>query len=150
MLVENIVPSLVERAAQRTTEEGPEETGRVLAFERRLAQETGAAYEKQIRALIGDIERQGAVLSRRADMGEMQKYRGMITRLMNETVSNGYLFSREERFGANGKSRAFAVIRRINDKLDEMAQKILVTEEKNLNLLDDVDDIRGLLVDLYL
>lgn len=150
MLVETIAPSLAERSIKNAAEEGQKETGRVLAFERHLSEIKGAAYEKQIKTLIEDIERQGAVLCRRADMAEMQKYRGMITGLVNETVSNGYLFSKEERFGANGKSNVFAVIRRINEKLDEMTQKALSNEKENIDLLDDTDDIRGLLVDLYL
>jgi uncharacterized protein YaaR (DUF327 family) len=139
----------VERKVQNSLDDGAEETGKVLSFERHLSRESGAALEKQVLALIRDIEQQGATLCRRADMGEMQKYRGMITQLINETVSNGYAFSKEEKFGGNGRGRVFAVIRRVNEKLDAMTQKILKKEEKNLDLLDDVDDIRGLLVDLY-
>ncbi len=149
MLVKNIVPSSVEHTVVSAAEEA-QGAGKVLAFERRLSQETGAAYERQIRSLIEDIGQQGAVLCRRADMGEMLKYRGMISHLINETVSNGYAFSKEEKFGTNGKSRVFAVIRKVNERLDEMTQKILEKETQNLDLLNDVDDIRGLLVDLYL
>lgn len=149
MLVENIASSLGEQALKNTIEDSPDESGGVLIFKRQLSSETAVSYEKQIKSLIAGIEQQGAVLCSRADMGEMQKYRGMITRLMNETVSNGYAFFKEGRFGTNGRNRVFAVVRKINEKLDEMTQKVLLHEKQNLDLLNDVDDIRGLLVDLY-
>ena len=149
MLIENIAASRAGGGLVSVTEDGPDDMGKVIAFQRRLSEEKGAAFEKHIALLTEEIERQGVLLCRRADMGEMQKYRGMITRLMNETVSNGYVFSKEEKFGGSKRGRTFAVIRMINEKLDAMTQKILKNEAGNLALLNDVDDIRGLLVDLY-
>jgi uncharacterized protein YaaR (DUF327 family) len=69
--------------------------------------------------------------------------------LLNETVSNGFVFEKEGKLGVNGRSKIFATIKKINDKLDEMTQQLLEDEKKNINLLDDIDDIRGLLVDMY-
>lgn len=121
-----------------------------ILFQRSLTQESEAAYMKRINQIVGDITRQGEIVAKRADMGELQKYRGMVTALINETVSNGYAFKKSGGMNSRGRSKVFAVIKKINDKLDQMTKKVLDEQKDNINLLDDVDDIRGLLVDMYM
>ncbi|WP_066683572.1 YaaR family protein [Christensenella intestinihominis] len=124
--------------------------GTELTFSSKLTEESNSVYIRHIEELIGQIEKQGRRLSERADMGEMQKYREMITKLLNETVSNGFAFHKEGKIGVNGRSKIFAMISKVNEKLDAMTKSVLEEEKDNINLLDDIDDIRGLLVDMYL
>lgn len=149
MKVKSVSPVALDRVSKSSIEESFDGGGKVLQFRRHLSNESENAYTEHIKSLITEIEKQGSILSRRADMGEMQKYREMITCLMNETVSNGFVFNKEGRIGINGRNKVFVTIRKINEKLDEMTRKILDDEKTNLNLLNDVDDIRGLLVDMY-
>lgn len=149
MNVKGVAPVSLDRVSKSNIDEGMAGGAKVLQFKRHLSNESEHAYTEQIKSLISDIEKQGAILSRRADMGELQKYREMITSLMNETVSNGFVFNKEGNIGMNGRNRVYVTIRKINEKLDEMTQKILNDEKSNLNILNDVDDIRGLLVDMY-
>ncbi len=121
-----------------------------LIFKSSLTTESKVVYLRHIEEMVGNIEKQGKRLAERADMGEMQKYREMIARLINETVSNGFAFHKEGKMGPNGRSKIFAIIRTVNEKLDTMTQKVLTEEKDNISLLDEVDDIRGLLVDMYL
>lgn len=144
------INTLAAGAMPRVETEEVETGSKELIFRSKLTNEKEAAYLKRIEALIGDVEKQGKKLTERADMAEMQKYRELITGLINETVSNGYAFAKEGRIGVNGRSKIFAMIRTVNEKLDSMTKKILNEEKDNINLLDDVDDIRGLLVDMYL
>lgn len=124
--------------------------GRELTFSSKLTEESNTAYIRHIEELVGQIEKQGQRLAERADIGEMQKYREMITKLMNETVSNGFAFHKEGKIGVNGRSKIFAIIKTVNEKLDMLTKKVLEKEKENIDLLNDIDDIRGLLVDMYL
>ncbi len=123
---------------------------RELIFRSKLNSESDKVYTKKIEALITQIEKQGKKLKDRADMAELQKYRESITSLVNETVSNGFAFHKEGKLGPNGRSKIFATIKTINEKLDSLTKKVLNDEKENIMLLDEVDDIRGLLVDMYL
>ena len=102
--------------------------GRELTFSSKLTEESNTAYIRHIEELVGQIEKQGQRLAERADMGEMQKYREMI----------------------NGRSKIIAIIKTVNEKLDTLTKKVLEKEKENIDLLNDIDDIRGLLVDMYL
>lgn len=119
-------------------------------FKSKLTSETKSAYLCHIQTLIGDIEKQGKIVVKRADMAELQKYREMITQLINETVSNGFVFQKEGAIGNNGRSKIFVMIRTINEKLDGMTKKLLEEEKDTIQFLNDVDDIRGLLIDMYM
>ncbi len=125
------------------------ESSEVL-FRRSFANETNATYLKQIEGMIGNITEQGAIVAKRADMKELQKYRLMVTELLNETVSNGFAFSKSANMSSRGRAKVYATIKKVNDKMDSMTKKLLEQEKENINLLDDVDDIRGLLGDMYL
>ncbi len=121
-----------------------------VLFRRSFTNETNATYLKHVEGLIGNITEQGMIVAKRADMKELQKYRQMVTELLNETVSNGFAFSKSANMGARGRAKVFATIKKVNDKMDSMTKKLLEQEKDNINLLDDVDDVRGLLVDMYL
>jgi uncharacterized protein YaaR (DUF327 family) len=69
---------------------------------------------------------------------------------MNETVSNSYVFTKNNAFDARGRHRVYAMIKKVNKDLDMIAEEVLKEQDDNLKVLDLVDDIRGLLVDIFL
>ncbi len=149
MKIQNINHMAVDTMHKSDVDSATQVGEKELVFKSQLTNQTKAAYTKHIEQLISDIEAQGKVLTKRADMGEMQKYREMITTLINETVSNGYVFNKESKISVSGRSKIFVTIKKVNEKLDEMTKKLLEEEKENIDFLNDVDDIRGLLVDMY-
>ncbi|MBC5646736.1 YaaR family protein [Christensenella tenuis] len=150
MKIQNVNNMPIESLSRNDIDENVNFPETELVFRSKLTAESKSVYEKQIRELVRTIEAQGKRLAERADMGEMQKYREMITQLLHETVSNGFAFHKEGKIGVNGRSKIFAMIKTVNEKLDSMTRKLLDEEKENIDLLDDIDDIRGLLVDMYL
>jgi uncharacterized protein YaaR (DUF327 family) len=120
------------------------------AFHRQLTTLSDEQYSRHIGDLVGAITKQGELLGKRADITELQRYREMITELVNETVSNSYAFSKNNAFDARGRHRVYAMIKKVNLNLDQLTSEVLKEQKDNLAVLDLVDDIRGLLVDIYL
>lgn len=149
MKIQNINAAQIEHFPRNEIEIS-QNTDIELEFRRSLTNETEAVYMRRIEGLMADITRQGEVVAKRADMGELQKYRAMVTSLINETVSNGFAFKKSGGMNSRGRSKVFAMIQQVNEKLDNMTKKILEEQKDNLDLLNDVDDIRGLLVDMYM
>lgn len=125
---------------------GPSE----LSFRRQLTSMNEDGYFRHINDLVNEITKQGELLGEKADIKELQKYRTMITELMNETVSNSYIFAKNNAFDSRGRHRVYAMIKKVNADLDQIAEEVLKEQADNLRVLDLVDDIRGLLVDLYM
>ena len=124
-------------------------TGFAQEFSRQKHDSDAAEYEQYLKALKSKILEQGEIIGKKADIAEFYKYRALISELLNETVSNAYLFSKTSQFDQRGRHKVFALIRKVNGKLDELAAKILKNEAENIRLLSIVDDIRGMIVDLY-
>lgn len=149
MKVQDVNMSLREMQAPAHTEK-PAGAGSAHPFHRNLTSLNEAAYRQHIEDLVGSITKQGELLGKRADIKELQKYREMITELMNETVSNSYIFTKNNAFDSRGRHRVYAMVKKVNANLDEIAQQVLSEQEDNLKVLHLVDDIRGLLLDIFL
>ena len=97
-----------------------------------------------------EIMELGDKLCEKADMAQLNRYKGLIRELMNFTVSNGYRFSKSNSFDGRGRGRVFGLIKRVNEKLDELTSMFLDEERDNIAVVASINDIRGLLVDTFL
>jgi len=127
-----------------------EPEGTAVSFKRTLTDLSREQYEAHMNSLMEKIDEQAARLTSRADIREFQKYRQMLKEFLDEVVSNGYAFSKDDAFGARGRHRFFATVKTIDGKLDEMAKDLLSGQADNVDLLHKIDDIRGLILDIML
>lgn len=121
-----------------------------LVFRRQLTDLHEAQYKEYIEDLKSRIFEQGEVLKKKSDISGFLKYRQLIAELVGEAASNAYESSRSGGFDINGRHKVLTTIKKVNNTLDEMAQEILKQQTDNINLLQMVDDIRGLIVDMFL
>ncbi len=133
-----------------TAEEVHESENRNVVFSRKLSEASAGAHERHIADSIDKIYEQGKRLSEKADLKELHIYKEMIKELVSETVSNAYEFTKSSQFGGRGRNKVYAIINKVDEKLDEMTQMVLNKEKDNIELLSMVDDIKGMLVDMLL
>lgn len=105
---------------------------------------------EKIRGLIEQIDNQGERLSKKADLSEYEKYRSLIRDFMNEVVSNGYSFDKENAFLGRGRHKFYATVKIVDEKLDSLAKDVLSEHADNVEIINKIDDIRGLLLDMML
>ena len=120
------------------------------SFRRQMTQMSEEAYSRYFADLQNRIVRQGDVLRKRPDIKELQKYRELITELMSEAASQSYMSASKNSFDRRGRHRIFVVIKSVNEKMDELTNQLLSEQADNIKMLEMMDDIRGLLVDLFL
>ena len=118
------------------------------SFRRSLTALSNESYEARIREMKDAIDKQGERLSDRVNVSEFEKFRKLIREFLDEIVSNGYTFSREDSYAAGGKHRYIATVKIVNEKLDELGKEVMKEQSDNIDVLDKVGDIRGLLLDL--
>jgi uncharacterized protein YaaR (DUF327 family) len=96
------------------------------------------------------IDEQGELLADRVDVREYEKYRRLIREFLDEIVSNGYSFSRESAYASRGRHRYIATVQIIDEKLDELGKEVMAEHSDQIGILSNIDDIRGLLLDLMM
>ena len=121
-----------------------------MAFFRQLTTLNEAQYQLYLAELQEKIYKQGEKIKGKADIKAFAEYRMLISELLGEAASNAFACVKSSVFDARGRHKVFLVIRNINLKLEELAKEILSDQRDNLKLLQMVDDIRGMLVDLFL
>ena len=81
--------------------------------------------QSQLAFMMEEITQQGNRISKRMDVRDMKQYRKLI------------------------KEFIYGIIKQINQTLDELAEELLEEEKDHLAILQKVDEIRGLILDIF-
>ncbi len=95
-----------------------------------------------------DIVKQGEVLAARYDIAELKRYKRMLTEFLSEAVRYAFEFNKHTTRDGNGRHHAYTIVKRINEKLEKMTQDVLTGQAEQIQLIADINDINGMLVDL--
>lgn len=132
------------KGAEKKSADGLENS----AFSRTLTDLSQEMHVAKLQELRDVIDEQGKRLADRVDVREFEKYRKLIREFLDEIVSNGYTFSREDAYAARGKHRYIATVKIIDEKLDALGKEVMKDNADIIEMLHSIGDIRGLLLDL--
>ncbi|MBO7352677.1 MAG: YaaR family protein [Lachnospiraceae bacterium] len=99
--------------------------------------------------LMGEITEQGEKIKKRRDIQDMRRYRSLIKDFMNEVVNRSHKFSRENFLDRRGRHRVYGMVRLVDEKLDQIASELIKDEQDLLLIMNNIDEIRGLLLDIF-
>lgn len=105
--------------------------------------------QTRLTALMEEITMQGEKISKKKDIKDMKKYRGLIKEFLNEVVNRSHSFSRENFLDRKGRHRVYGIVRLIDENLDELAQELIKDEQDGIAILNKIGEIRGLLLDIF-
>lgn len=120
------------------------------AFSNQLAKAQDSNYEQHLEKLVTEIVQQGDVLARKVDIRELKLYRRLISEFLALAVGNSKKFSKKSLLDRRGRHRVYAIIKTINEELDLLTEEVINGEKDNISLLKRLDDIRGLILDLFM
>ena len=124
--------------------------GDANVFRRTLTDLSKDMHVARLQEMRDTIEEQGKRLADRADVKEYEKYRRLIREFLDEIVSNGYTFTREDAYASRGKHRYIATVKIVDEKLDELGKEVMKEQADKIAIIHRIDDIRGLLLDLMM
>ena len=119
-------------------------------FRRTLTDLSNEMYTARLAEMKNEIDEQGKRLGERVDVKEFERYRKLIREFLDEIVSNGYTFSREDAYASRGRHRYIATVRIVDEKLDALGKEVMKEQADKIEILNKIDDIRGLLLDLMM
>lgn len=125
---------------------------RELSFETELLEqqrESGVSHE-EMEAMLKKIDDQAARLTKTPTYDELKEYRSLIKEFVSTAISNMYEVHTSAGWDRMGRQRAYTTVRKIDLKLEEMAEKIRLGQSEQLDIIASHDAIRGMLVDLYM
>lgn len=109
-----------------------------------------AATELRLNELMECITRQGKRLEKKADIKELRIYKKYVSQFLNEALSASHEFTKQNVLDRRGRSRVYAVIKKVDEKLALLAEQVLSSEKDNLKIVSLLDSIKGLILDIML
>ena len=120
------------------------------SFKFTLASAIGdAELQAKVDSLLNDITVQGQRIAQHMDIRDLKRYRGLIKEFMNEVVYRSHKFSRENFLDRKGRHRVYGIIRLVDENLDELATALVSDEKDNIDILNRIGEIEGLLLDIF-
>ncbi|ATD54763.1 YaaR family protein [Clostridium chauvoei] len=102
--------------------------------------------EEQLKKMIEDIKKRGNRLVITKTYGDVVAYKKMIKEYLESILNFMYDTKRDVSFW---QTQYFITVDTIDLKLEELTQALLSDERENLNIASSIDEIQGLIVDIY-
>ena len=96
--------------------------------------------------MLGDIKKKGNRLSVTKCYADVAAYKKIIKEYLKSVLGYMYNVKKDISFW---QTQYFITVDTIDKKLEELTQMLLSGEKENLNIASSIDEITGLLVDIY-
>lgn len=92
------------------------------------------------------IKEMGDILISTQSYTDIIKYKKMIKGFLSDIVDYTYSLNKNDSFW---ESQYFATVEIIDEKLDSITKEVLSTQKNNIFITSSIDEIQGLLIDIY-
>jgi uncharacterized protein len=141
----NAIPSVVSKEDRRS-EMNPNKS----TFAEALQKKGEEDLDTRLNKLMSAINLQGEQLGKNMDIKELKQYKRLITEFMDEVVNSSLKYSKHNQFDRRGRHKVYAMVKKVNTKVEELSREFLKEEKDNINILESIGTIKGMLLDIYM
>lgn len=131
---------------ERRTEVGTSRS----SFADALGKKEESDLKTKLNKLMSEINKQGEQLGKNMDIKELKQYKKLIAEFMDEVVGSSLKYSKHNQFDRRGRHKVYALVNKVNAKVEELSREFLVEEKDNIKVLESIGLIKGLLLDMYI
>lgn len=115
-------------------------------FSQSFSRERRKRSEEELKKLMDDIKKKGNRLVITKMYADVVQYKKMIKEYLESILKYMYDTQKDISFW---QTQYFITVETIDEKLEELTQGLLGEEKENLNIAATIDEIQGLIVDIY-
>lgn len=119
------------------------------AFKEKLDNIQSEKVREELKVLYGKIENQTTKLGDRLFIEDLIEYKKLVKEFLNVSVNNSHVFYKENSLDRRGRHRVYSIVKQVDKELDELTKDFLNIEGNRLKILNRLDDIKGLLLDIF-
>jgi len=147
MKVNNIRSSNLPAVGDRDVSGKSEKTAGLFAAD--LLKNQDALSQERLNSLLDQITAQGKKLGDVPTYSELKGYRELVRSFLGEIVGRAYVHQSQTGWDRQGRQKMYSTIKEIDHQLAQLAEDVRQGQERQLEILGRLDNIRGMLVDLY-
>ncbi|MDF2909186.1 MAG: hypothetical protein K0Q56_66 [Sporolactobacillus laevolacticus] len=118
-----------------------------VTFERTLTTQKSSMKTDALKALLNKVDEQAKRVSVSRTIRDLQVYKNYVRSFLQEAVQTG-LGTAQSRSWQQGGAQQI-LVKTVDQKLITMTNDLLDKNKGELKLLDQLDEVRGLLINLY-
>lgn len=119
-------------------------------FAEALQKKGEADLDTRLSKLMSAINVQGEQLGKNMDLKELKNYKKLIAEFMDEVVNSSLKYSKHNQFDRRGRHKVYAMVKKVNAKVEELSREFLKEEKDNIKVLESIGTIKGMLLDIYM
>ena len=102
--------------------------------------------EQQLKDIMDDIKKKGNRLCITKCFADVKAYKNLIKEYLDSVLKHMYEVKKDISFW---QTQYFITVEIVDAKLEELTQMLLNGEKENLEVANTIDEISGLIVDIY-
>ncbi|NLV90877.1 MAG: YaaR family protein [Firmicutes bacterium] len=105
--------------------------------------------EEALSVALDEVDKAAQHFVKSPTFANLRRYRTLVQQFIGTAVKVSYRVQRQSTFDPYGNRRVYRIVQIVNQQLDEMTQMVLQRHAPILELVRRLDEIRGLLCDIY-
>ncbi|MDD6794780.1 MAG: YaaR family protein [Clostridiaceae bacterium] len=115
-------------------------------FSQNLSQQREKKSQEQLKSLMNDIKKKGNRLVITKTYADVRAYKRMIKEYLESVLQYMYDTKKDISFW---QTQYFVTVDTVDEKLEALTKALLEEEKENLDIAATIDEIQGLIVDIY-
>lgn len=103
---------------------------------------------KELQDFLKQFDSKGKALAQNFSLADLTDFKTMVQSFLRSTFGQSRQLTEETFWDFRGRPKVLARIHQIDQSLEDLGKQVLETHSKPLEILDKIDEIRGLIVDL--
>ncbi|MBU5676704.1 YaaR family protein [Alkaliphilus sp. MSJ-5] len=100
--------------------------------------------------LFTQITAQSEKINEKLHLSEVIRYKGLVKEFLDVAVKNSHQFSKQNFLDRRGRHRVYSVVKNVDRELEAITKEFLNKEVDRLSIVKRLDDIRGMLLDVFM
>lgn len=105
--------------------------------------------KKEFQDFLNRFDLLGQKLAQSRSLADLAEFKDMIKGFLRSTLGQSRRLQEETHWDFRGRPKVFARVTQIDETLEELGRRVLSEQAKPLDILAKIDEIRGLVVDLF-
>ncbi len=100
--------------------------------------------------LFNEISIQSDKINEKLHLSEVVRYKSLVKEFLDVAVKNSHQFSKQNFLDRRGRHRVYSIVKSVDRELDAITKEFLNKEVDRLAIVKKLDDIRGMLLDVFM
>jgi hypothetical protein len=108
------------------------------------------ALREELSRLIGDVDEKAKKLYSSKAKNEFEEYKTSVKHFMHKVIQGSFKIEEKQSRKKDGNFVVYLTTQQVDEALDQLGQMLLAGQQDSMRVLAALDEIRGMLLDLYL